>query len=146
MLEAVASTLSSVSLSSSKLQALPHPLSQLSIDETVKARDTIIKARGSSSVLQFRSIYLEEPAKDELRPFLAAEQRGQLKSYGSRPARLARVQYDVIHPNKAHEYTESLVDVNTATETVQRQVGGSFQSAAAMFDPSSHLSMIVLTF
>lgn len=99
--------------------SLPHPLDQLSIAESEKARQIVISTRGRDTALQFRSIHLEEPLKHELFPFLEAENAGKLTVSTFRPARVARIQYDVIKADKTHEYTESLVDINSGRENVR---------------------------
>ncbi|KAI9743826.1 MAG: hypothetical protein M1818_002560 [Claussenomyces sp. TS43310] len=104
-----------------ELSYVPHPLDQLSIAESDKARDSVIAARGKDVLLRFRSIFLDEPAKHELVPFLEAEHAGKLSPETSRPARLARLHYDVV--GSENVYTESTVDLGTGKETVHRIVG-----------------------
>src|SRR5436309_780045 len=99
----------------------PHPLDWLSVGETNQARDIVLNARGQS-VIEFRSICLSEPPKSELLRFLEAEHNGQLDHNTPRPARLARLQYDVVHYDKSHEYAESVADLSTGRETLQRIV------------------------
>ena len=89
----------------------PHPLDGLSLDETIRARDTIIQAY-QNSLINFREIYLQEPAKEELKVFLAAEHDGRLSPSTPRPTRLAKCQYDVVGPDGVPEYYESIVDIN----------------------------------
>lgn len=101
------------------LATTPHPLAQLSATETTAARETILSASDKSVTIQFRSISLQEPPKHELVPFLEAEHRGE---HVKRLQRLARVQYDVIGSDKSHEYTESIVDVESKEEVVKRVV------------------------
>jgi len=91
----------------------PHPLAPLSVTEAHVARDVILQFH-DKSVLDFRTISLEEPPKVELQPFLDAEAAGTLKPSITRPARLARITYDVVAENKVFKYYESLVDVSTA--------------------------------
>lgn len=109
-----------------------HPLHQLTIDETAIARKTIVNARGSS-VIEFRSIALEEPPKAELLAYLDAEHSGSLSSRTRRPARLARVQYDVVRADKSHEYTESVIDIDARRETLHRVVDKMHQPSLTMF-------------
>ncbi|KAG5928513.1 hypothetical protein E4U42_000496 [Claviceps africana] len=87
-----------------------HPLAHLSADEFTKARDIIIKSHGSSQSIYFRQIALEEPRKDSLIPFLEAEHAGAATIDTLRPARQARVQYDLIKPDR-HEFIRSVVDL-----------------------------------
>lgn len=113
--------------STSKIQ-LPHPLDLLSVTESDRARQVILDARGSNVAIQFRSIALEEPPKKELWPFLELEHAGRLNENTPRPARQARVQYDVIR-GKDIEYTESFVDLVTGKETQHRVVDKVHQAA-----------------
>ena len=91
-------------------EPLPHPLTQLSVPEANVARDVILQLH-DKSVLDFRTISLEEPPKAQLQPFLDAEAAGSAIS--ARPDRLARVSYDVVSENKVFQFYESLVDVST---------------------------------
>ncbi|KJZ75220.1 hypothetical protein HIM_05414 [Hirsutella minnesotensis 3608] len=90
----------------------PHPLAPLSEDECLKVRDALIKFHGPDESLFFRSLYLKEPLKAELVPFLEAEHAGNLTPETSRPSRLALVEYDVVKPEK-HIHTRSDVNVET---------------------------------
>lgn len=90
----------------------PHPLQRLSEDEFRKARDIILKLHGSDDSLFFRSIYLSEPKKADLIPFLEAEHSGSLTASTPRPPRQALVEYDV-HRATEHEYIRSVVDIHT---------------------------------
>jgi primary-amine oxidase len=99
-----------------------HPLEQLSVAESELARETILKARGGNVAIHYRSIFLEEPPKKELCHFLEAEHSGRITSQTPRPARLAKVQYDVVRGDKNHEYTESWVNVISGKEVRQRIV------------------------
>jgi primary-amine oxidase len=100
----------------------PHPLVQLSRSESDKARKLIISARGQDVLIQFRTIFLEEPAKQDLVPFLDAEYAGNLTAETPRPARLAKIQYDVVKSDKSSQYIESTVDLSTGEEVVHRVV------------------------
>ncbi|EER27933.1 hypothetical protein D8B26_005949 [Coccidioides posadasii str. Silveira] len=111
--------------------AQPHPLDQLRAEEIVQARDVIIQA-WPGSLLQFRSIFLEEPTKSLLIPFLKAEHNGTLNGYTPRPPRLARVQYDVVKENKFCGYTESVVDVNLKDEVSRQDFDTSCQPYLTM--------------
>jgi primary-amine oxidase len=90
--------------------SLPHPLQPLSVLEVHVARDVVLSA-SKNLVLDFRSLSLEEPPKAELQPYLDLEHRGLLKADTPRPARLARVTYDVIGPDRVAKYFETLVDI-----------------------------------
>ncbi|MCJ1363944.1 hypothetical protein MMC16_003053 [Acarospora aff. strigata] len=111
--------------------ARPHPLEQLTASETRVAGETVLTARGKS-VIEFRSIALEEPPKAELLAFLDAEHDGILSSRTPRPARIARVAYDLVRADKSHEYTESLVDLDTGRETLHRVVDKMHQPSLTM--------------
>ena len=106
----------------SSTPTLPHPLAQLSPDEFAKAKDAIIRLHGPESTLFFRSLYLNEPKRAELAPFLAAEHAGDL-SKARRPPRQALIEYDVVTPDR-HEYSRAVVNVVTgdvaSKEVVER--------------------------
>ena len=114
-----------------KLSFIPHPLDQLSSHEIDVAREAIFKARGKCLIL-FRSVFAQEPAKAELVPFLQAEHSGTLTSLTPRPARQARVQYDVVHDDKSHDYMESVVDVRAGQEVVYYVIDKKHQSSLTL--------------
>lgn len=87
-----------------------HPLSQLSELETTIARDVVVNSH-PDKVIFFREIYLQEPAKAELIPYLELEHSGKLSPTTPRPQRLAKCQYDVVGGDREPEYHESVVDV-----------------------------------
>ncbi|KAF4983143.1 hypothetical protein FZEAL_1366 [Fusarium zealandicum] len=97
----------------------PHPLAQLSQDEFHTARNAVLKFHGSGTSLFFRSIHLDEPRREELTVFLAAEHDGTLSCATPRPARCAIVEYDVIADRV--EFTQAVVDV-TGGEVVLHKV------------------------
>ncbi|KAM3555920.1 hypothetical protein ARSEF4850_005777 [Beauveria asiatica] len=90
----------------------PHPLAELSQLEFIKARDAIVKIQAADKPLFFRTIYLQEPAKAELLPFLEAEHTGRLTDATPRPIRTAFVEYDVLAAN-AQVFHRAVVDVVT---------------------------------
>lgn len=108
--------------------SLPHPLDYLSGAEIEIARQVVLQARGTEVVLNFRTITLEEPRKDELIRFLELEHAGSITAQTKRPARLAKVMYDIVRPDRSHEYTESFVDVRASTEISQRVVDKAHQA------------------
>lgn len=108
---------------------MPHPLDQLTVAESNIAREVILDTRGTNAAIQFRSIALEEPLKKELWQFLELEHAGSVTAATPRPARQARVQYDVVRSPKDIEYTESWVDVVTGKETQHRVVDKVHQAA-----------------
>lgn len=97
----------------------PHPLAELSEREFTNARNAIIKTHGPDQTLFFRAIYLQEPAKAELLPFLDAEHTGRLTDATPRPTRTARVEYDVL-TGKAQIFHRAAV--NTVTGQVVSNV------------------------
>lgn len=90
----------------------PHPLIPLSVGETNLARD-VIRAAYPQNVLKFRVIYLEEPAKKILAPYLDLEHAGKITSSTPRPAREARVHFDTAHGGKPPQSHEAIIDLNT---------------------------------
>ena len=112
--------------------ALPHPLDHLSVAESNVARQVVLDARGTEVVLNFRAITLEEPPKDELIKFLELEHAGEVTAQTPRPARLARVSYDIVQRDRSHEYTESFVDIRAGTEVSRRVIDRVHQAALTM--------------
>lgn len=112
-----------------KFSPVHHPLEPLSAIEFERARQSILLARGSGVVIKFRAIFLAEPPKKELIPFLDAENAGEISLQTSRPDRLAMVHYDVIQSDESHEYTHSLVDVSTGQEREHRVIDKMHQAA-----------------
>lgn len=96
----------------SEMENPPHPLASLSIDETNTARDVVLSCH-PDTVIGFRMISLQEPAKAELIHFLELEHSGNLSPNTPRPRRLAKINYDVIDESKAPKYMESIVDIET---------------------------------
>lgn len=111
---------------------VPHPLDQLSVAECEVARRTIVDSRGGNVAIQFRSIALEEPLKNELCQFLEIEHSDRLTAQTPRPARLAKVQYDVVRGNKEFQYTESWVNVVSGEEVRHRVVDKVYQAPLIM--------------
>ncbi|TQN68826.1 Copper amine oxidase 1 [Colletotrichum shisoi] len=102
----------------------PHPLAALTRDEFKTARDIVTNLYGSDSTLFYRAIFLQEPKKADLVPFLQAEHAGTITDETPRPRRLARLQYDVIRTtSKLPEHTQSVVDLGSGKE-VDRAVAG----------------------
>jgi primary-amine oxidase len=98
----------------------PHPLDDLSVDERSLVRNIMIESH-AGSVLVFREIYLAEPPKAQLQPFLDAENDGNLTPDTPRPARQARCQYDVIGKSKLPTYHEAMIDLESK-KAVQSEV------------------------
>ncbi|KAK0658344.1 Copper amine oxidase 1 [Lasiodiplodia hormozganensis] len=110
---------------------VPHPLQILSIDETNRAHDVVVKAH-PGAVISFREIFLQEPAKTDLKKFLELEHSGRLSPTTPRPPRLAKVQYDVIGADRIPEYHESIVDVNRATRVKHEVIGKQHHAALTL--------------
>lgn len=108
---------------------LHHPLDQFSVQESDAARQIILDVRGPKVAIVFRSIALEEPPKKELLPFLDLEHAGRLTANTPRPARMARIQYDIVRADRTREYVESLVDVGAGKEVHHRVVDKMHQAA-----------------
>jgi primary-amine oxidase len=106
--------------------SVPHPLDQLRVSEVKVVREVILRNRPGATI-QFRTIGLEEPKKLHLTGFLALEHSGDLGPSTPRPPRRAQVQYDIIKNDKTHDYTESLVDVNTKKELQCRTLDSTCQ-------------------
>jgi primary-amine oxidase len=126
-------------------RATPHPLDQLSVVEANLAREAILTARGPQVAIHFRSIFLEEPPKKELLKFLDLEHSGMLTARTPRPARVAKVQYDVVRGNQNHEYTESWVNVISGKEVERRVVDKIHHASLTTYDASYLLFRSLLT-
>jgi primary-amine oxidase len=109
-----------------------HPLSQLSALETTTARDVILTYHPNKAIF-FREIYLQEPAKAELVPYLELEHSGNLSPTSPRPQRLAKCQYDVVGGDRVPEYHESVVDVERKTRINHVVVGKEHQASLTLY-------------
>jgi primary-amine oxidase len=69
-----------------------HPLKPLYRIEIETAREVVLEQH-PKQVVVFREIYVQEPAKADLLPFLELEHAGQLTVSTPRPPRLAKCQY-----------------------------------------------------
>ncbi|KAH8890097.1 copper amine oxidase [Thozetella sp. PMI_491] len=112
---------------------IPHPLSDLTIEETNRARDIVV-ALHPNTVIDFRVIYLLEPPKAEVLPFLALEHAGKLTAETPRPARLAQTRYDVIGGSKVPQYHESVIDLNTQKRVNHQIVGSEHHASLTVFE------------
>lgn len=106
----------------------PHPLSALTVEESIVARD-VIRSLHPDSVLLFRQIFLFEPPKAQVTAFLELEHSGKLTDETSRPCRLAQVWFDVCGRDQAANYAESVIDLRTKT-VVSTQTTGPGQLAS----------------
>lgn len=109
-----------------------HPLNILSEKETNTARE-IISAAHPGSVLFFREIYLQEPNKAELIPYLQLEHSGKLSPTSPRPKRLAICQYDVVGSDRVPEFHEAIVDVEKQQRISHTVVGKQHQASLTMY-------------
>ncbi|GAW23735.1 hypothetical protein ANO14919_133110 [Xylariales sp. No.14919] len=90
-------------------QPHPHPLRPLAEEELLLARNLVVEKQGGDGVvLFFRSIYVDEPKKDELVQFLVAEHAGQPPQ--AVPPRQVTVLFDQVEDG-APRLTEAIVDV-----------------------------------
>lgn len=110
------------------MATLPHPLRQLSIEETNIARDVVLSLH-EGVVIEFREIFLQEPPKAELIKFLELEHSGQVSGQTARPARLAKVQYDVIGGSKLPVFHESIVDIPRKERVAHEIVKSDYHAA-----------------
>ncbi|KAF4548504.1 Copper amine oxidase-like protein 1 [Elsinoe fawcettii] len=109
----------------------PHPLSILSESETLSAKDILVSLY-PQKVLSFREIFLQEPPKEELVAFLAAEHTGKDLSQLTRPARLAKCQYDVIGSDKIPVYEESVIDIEKKERVKHEVIGKEFHPSLTL--------------
>jgi primary-amine oxidase len=113
-----------------------HPLDILSEKETDIARE-VISAAYPGSVLFFREIYLEEPTKAELIPYLELEHSGKLSPTSPRPRRLAKCQYDVVGSERVPEFHDAIVDVVKQQQVSHTVVGKQHHATLTMYVPKS---------
>lgn len=99
-----------------------HPLQVLSRDEIEISRQVLLEQH-PEEVIVFREIFLQEPAKEDLLPFLELEHSGRLTASSPRPPRLAKAQYDVIGTDKVPTYHESVIDVETKLRVKHEVIG-----------------------
>ncbi|KAI3321584.1 copper amine oxidase 1 [Xylariaceae sp. AK1471] len=93
----------------SKFKPPPHPLRPLVDEELVRARDLVVKKHGGEGVvLFFRSIYVDEPKRDDLVQFLIAEHAGQ--SPATTPPRQVTVLFDLVKDG-VPRLTQTIVDI-----------------------------------
>lgn len=110
-----------------------HPLLDLTVDETNRARDLVLKLH-PGTVIDFRAIYLLEPPKAEVKRFLELEHGGRVTSATGRPARLAQVRYDVIGGSKAAEYHELVIDLGASKRVSHQVVGPEHHAHLTVFE------------
>lgn len=109
-----------------------HPLNILSEKETDIARE-VISVVHLGSVLFFREIYLEEPTKAELIPYLELEHSGKLSPTSPRPRRLAKCQYDVVGSDRVPEFHDAIVDVEKKQRISHKVVGKEHHATLTLY-------------
>lgn len=113
-------------------EKLPHPLEQLTVSECNRARD-LIRRTHKESVIDFRTISLEEPPKAHLQRFLEFEHSGNLRPNTPRPDRLARVSYDVIGSDRTPIFHESVIDVRNGIEIGNEIIDAKHQAPLTLY-------------
>lgn len=101
----------------------PHPLQQLSFEETQQAKRILLASHNKNEAIIVREIFLHEPKKAELQKYLDLEHSGTITSGSPRPAREAFIQYDVLGSDKMPYFHESVVDLDTQTRTQHEVIG-----------------------
>lgn len=119
------------SISSVNMPAVPHPLSDLSVEETTIARDVVLKLH-PGAVVDFRAIYLLEPNKEDVLRFLELEHAGKVTTAITRPERLAQVKYDVIGGSEPTQYHESFINLVTSQRVKHTVVGQEHHASLSM--------------
>jgi primary-amine oxidase len=113
----------------------PHPFKTLNIEETRIARDVIL-AQHPDVVVDFREIFLQEPAKEQMKRYLDLEHAskpGQSPT-SKLPPRLAKCQYDIIGSDKIPEYHESVVDVGLKKQVRYEVIGKEHQASLTLWE------------
>jgi Cu2+-containing amine oxidase len=113
----------------------PHPFKILSVEEVRIARDIVLSLH-KDAVVDFREIYLQEPAKELMKRYLDSEhvaEPGQSPT-SKGPPRLARCQYDVIGSDKIPEYHESVIDIEQKTRVKHEVVGKEKQASLTLWE------------
>lgn len=117
-----------------------HPFKILSVEETHIARDVVLSLH-PDVVVDFREIYLQEPAKEKMKEYLALEHAAKPGASPSskKPARLAKCQYDVIGSDKIPEYNESVIDIELRKRVRHEVVGKDMGQASLTLWEFGHL-------
>lgn len=105
-----------------------HPLDLLSVQETNDVRDIVLKSH-PKQIIYFRETYLQEPPKQDLIKYLAAEHSGQKPI--SIP-RTALAQYDVIGSDGVPQFHESVINLNTQERVSHVVVPKKFHACLTM--------------
>ncbi|KAF4458210.1 copper amine oxidase 1, partial [Fusarium albosuccineum] len=112
----------------------PHPLSQLSLDETTRARNVVRQSHPNNAILNFRVIFLLEPPKSDVEAYLELEHSGKLTATSPRPPRLAQAWYDVIGNGRAPQYHETIVDLKTSKIVDKKIIDAKSQPSLTMYE------------
>ncbi|KAF2181616.1 copper amine oxidase-like protein [Zopfia rhizophila CBS 207.26] len=112
---------------------VPHPLRALSLEETKTARDVILSLH-KDVVVDFREIYLQEPAKEGMKQFLDLEHSLRLSPTSKRPPRLAKCQYDIVGSDRIPEYHESIVDIDVKKRVKHEIIGKERQASLTLWE------------
>ncbi|KAK7915132.1 hypothetical protein PG985_012835 [Apiospora marii] len=107
-------------MASTSSSARPHPLQRLNDEEILKAKNILAKSHESGESLLFRFTYLEEPKREDLVKYLAAEhQAGNTDTLPNLP-RTVKFVYDVIKSPGEHILADAVVDIDSG-EVVNKQ-------------------------
>ena len=109
----------------------PHPLDQLSLEETAVARNVVLQGH-PNSVIQIREIFLQEPPTELLEKFLDAERKRNGDADVPRPPREALCQYDVLGSSKITEFHGSVVDIENKKKSSQVIVSNQHHASLSM--------------
>ncbi|KAK7962889.1 uncharacterized protein PG986_003714 [Apiospora aurea] len=109
--------------------ARPHPLQRLNDEEILKAKDILTKSHDSGEKLLFRFTYLEEPKRQDMVKYLAAEHQDDKTATLPTLPRMVKFVYDVIKGPGEHTLADAVVDidagkvVHTQTHPRESQAG-----------------------
>ncbi|KAK8131901.1 hypothetical protein PG999_000074 [Apiospora kogelbergensis] len=134
-------------MASTSAPARPHPLQRLNDGEILKAKDILAKSHESGEGLRFRFTYLEEPKREDMVKYLAAEhQDAETTTTLPTLPRMVKFVYDVIKGPGDHILADAVVDIDSGevvhkqTHPTESQAGyapfefGEFQEACSNSD------------
>lgn len=108
-------------MASTSAPARPHPLQRLNDGEILKAKDILAKSHESGEGLRFRFTYLEEPKREDMVKYLAAEhQDAETTTTLPTLPRMVKFVYDVIKGPGDHILADAVVDIDSG-EVVHKQ-------------------------
>lgn len=113
----------------------PHPLQQLSYEETLHAKQILLSEHDKEELIIVREIFLQEPPKAKLNKYLQLEHSGSLTDSSPRPSRQALCQYDVIGSDKIPYFHESVIDVEKKIRTKHEVIGKELHAAIKLCEP-----------